>query len=68
MLSSKTAQPTTLADDPRYTIRDLAEEFVPWEVDFRSVYAEVLRSHLGVADVDAVFPEPGSIAAPLGFV
>jgi uncharacterized protein (DUF1501 family) len=50
------------------TEADLSQEFTPWEVDFRSVYAEVLRSHLGVADVDAVFPEPGSIAAPLGFV
>lgn len=50
------------------TNADLSGEVLPWEIDFRTVYGEILRTHMGVADVDAMFPEPGSIGAPLGLV
>ena len=50
------------------TNADLSGEVLPWEIDFRSIYAEILRTHMGVGDVDAIFPEPGSISTPLGLV
>ena len=50
------------------TDNDLLGEFLPMETDFRSVYAEVLQQHLGVTDVDVVFPEPGSVSGVLGLV
>src|SRR5206468_2695378 len=40
-----------LAPEQRYEGRDLAVT-----TDFRSVFAEVVRTHLGVADMRAVFP------------
>lgn len=40
-----------LAREQRYEGRDLAVT-----TDFRSVFAEVVRGHLGVADVRAIFP------------
>ena len=40
------------------TEADLSGEYLPYEVDFRSVYKEILRDHLGAADLTKVFPEP----------
>jgi uncharacterized protein (DUF1501 family) len=51
-----------LARDQRYDGRDLAVT-----TDFRSVFAEVVRGHLGVADTTAIFPGFTS-AQRLGFV
>lgn len=50
------------------TNADLDQEVLPCEIDFRSVYGEIMRTHMGVADVGPIFPEPGSIGEPLGFV
>jgi len=50
------------------TNADLSGESLPWQIDFRSVYAEILRNHLGVGNVSAIFPEPGSISPALGVV
>jgi uncharacterized protein (DUF1501 family) len=48
--------------DQRYEQRDLAVT-----TDFRSVFAEVVRGHLGVADTHAIFP--GFVPEPaLGFM
>jgi uncharacterized protein (DUF1501 family) len=51
-----------LAPEQRYDRRDLAVT-----TDFRSVFAEVIRGHLGVTDTGAIFPgfQP---AAALGFI
>ena len=51
-----------LAREQRYEGRDLAVT-----TDFRSVFAEVVRSHLGVADTRTIFPGFSS-PARLGFI
>jgi len=51
-----------LAPEQRYDGRDLAVT-----TDFRSVFAEVVRGHLGVADTRRIFPGFKD-GAPLGFV
>jgi len=51
-----------LAREQRYDGRDLAVT-----TDFRSVFAEVVRGHLGVADTRNIFPG-FSHAATLGFI
>jgi uncharacterized protein (DUF1501 family) len=51
-----------LAREQRYEARDLAVT-----TDFRSVFAEIVRSHLGVIDTRAIFPG-FSNAARLGFI
>jgi len=48
------------------TTADLAAESLPVEIDFRSIYREVLEKHLG-ADPTNVFPEPQDRNAALGF-
>lgn len=37
---------------------DLAQSVLPYAVDFRAVYGQILRDHLGLADAAAVFAEP----------
>jgi uncharacterized protein (DUF1501 family) len=51
-----------LAREQRYEGRDLAVT-----TDFRSVFAEIVRSHLGVVDTRTIFPGFGN-AARLGFI
>ena len=51
-----------LAREQRYDGRDLAVT-----TDFRSVFAEVVRAHLGVADVRSIFPG-FSDPQPIGFL
>jgi uncharacterized protein (DUF1501 family) len=46
---------------------DLAGDHVPFAVDFRDIYREVIERHLG-ADPNPVFPEARDPATPLGFV
>ena len=53
---------------PRETDADLAAEALPYAVDFRSVHAEVLDKHLGVADPAPIFPERWDSAPVGGFV
>ena len=48
------------------TNADLLSDNLPWEIDFRTIYGEIMAQHMGVADVDAIFPEPGSVGTPLG--
>jgi hypothetical protein len=31
---------------------------LPYAVDFRAIYAQILRDHLGLADPSTVFAEP----------
>ena len=42
----------------RPTDQDLAQSVLPYRVDFRAVYAQILRDHLGLADPSTVFTEP----------
>ena len=51
-----------LAPDQRYDRRDLAVT-----TDFRSVFAEVIRGHLGVTDTSAIFPG-FKVPAALSFI
>jgi uncharacterized protein (DUF1501 family) len=51
-----------LAPEQRHDGRDLAIT-----TDFRSVFNEVVRGHLGLTDTRAVFPGFATTAAPLGF-
>jgi len=51
-----------LAPEQRHDGRDLAIT-----TDFRSVFNEVVRGHLGLTDTRAVFPGFAATAAPLGF-
>jgi uncharacterized protein (DUF1501 family) len=51
-----------LAPEQRYDGRDLAVT-----TDFRAVFTEVVRAHLGVADTGAIFPGFAP-AQPLGFI
>jgi uncharacterized protein (DUF1501 family) len=51
-----------LSHDQRYDRRDLAVT-----TDFRSVFAEVVRGHLGVADTRRIFPGFAN-AGPVGFL
>lgn len=37
---------------------DLAQSVLPYGVDFRAIYSDVLQSHLGLADATQVFTEP----------
>ena len=39
------------------TDEDLAQSVLPYAVDFRAVYADILRDHLGLADTGGVFAE-----------
>jgi len=48
------------------TDADLAAEFLPASVDFRSVYQQLLGAHLGVADPGSLFPEGGALAGSPG--
>jgi uncharacterized protein (DUF1501 family) len=52
---------------PAFTDAVLREEYLPGAVDFRAVYAAVLRRHMGVEPVPAAFPEawPGDPEVPL---
>ena len=45
------------------TDQDLAQSVLPYAVDFRAVYAQLLRDHLGLADPAAVFSE--SFSSPV---
>jgi uncharacterized protein (DUF1501 family) len=47
------------------TTADLDAESLPVEIDFRSIYREVLEKHLG-ADPTNVFPEPQDLNTVLG--
>lgn len=40
------------------TEADLAEDVLPYAVDFRSIYTDVLAGHLGMQAVERVFGEP----------
>lgn len=40
------------------TDQDLAQSVLPYAVDFREVYAQILRDHLGLASPSSVFAEP----------
>ena len=51
-----------LAPEQRHDGRDLAIT-----TDFRSVFNEVVRGHLGLTDTRAVFPGFATTAAPVGF-
>jgi uncharacterized protein (DUF1501 family) len=51
-----------LAPEQRYEGRDLSVT-----TDFRTVFAEVVRGHLGLRDASAVFPGFAN-TAPLGFI
>jgi uncharacterized protein (DUF1501 family) len=52
---------------PDITEADLNEKYVPYEVDFRSIYKEILTTHLD-ADPVPVFPEPLQKETVLGVV
>ena len=39
------------------TDEDLTERFLPYSVDFRAIYSNILNQHLGMADTSLVFPE-----------
>ena len=38
-------------------LADLQAEYLPYAVDFRDVYRDVLENHLGAASIATVFPE-----------
>jgi uncharacterized protein (DUF1501 family) len=50
---------------PDVTDADLLEEYLPYSVDFRDVFKEVVSDHLG-ADPTPVFPEPQPTNVVLG--
>jgi uncharacterized protein (DUF1501 family) len=50
---------------PDVTDADLTEEYLPYAVDFRDVFKEVVSDHLG-ADPAPVFPEPQPTNVVLG--
>ena len=52
---------------PDLTEADINAEYPTYAVDFRAIYKELLRDHLG-ADPAAVFPEPLEIETTLGVV
>lgn len=52
---------------PDLVEKDLQGEDLPWEVDFRSVYTELIEKHLG-CDPAAVFPEKPERTHKLDFV
>ncbi len=53
---------------PDMTTADLDENFLPYEVDFRSVFKEVLTTHLAVSDVSTIFAEEQEKNVTLGIV
>jgi uncharacterized protein (DUF1501 family) len=52
---------------PDVTDADLQEEYLPYGVDFRDVYREIIQDHLG-ADPTPVLPEPQPFSTNLGLV
>jgi uncharacterized protein (DUF1501 family) len=46
----------------------LLEEYLPYQVDFRDIYKEILSDHLGAGDLSQVFPETQPSNANLGLV
>ena len=40
------------------TDADLERNFLPYSVDFRAIYSDILRNHLGMTNVARVFSEP----------
>lgn len=47
---------------------DLAQSVLPYGVDFRAIYGDVLQSHLGLADAGQVFVEPFQSPNPVDVV
>ena len=40
------------------TDADLERNTLPYSVDFRAIYSDILANHLGMADTTRVFSEP----------
>jgi uncharacterized protein (DUF1501 family) len=53
---------------PAVVDADLREESLPYAVDFRTVFRELLVGHLGASDFDAVFPEAPSDGTALDLI
>ncbi|MEO0478330.1 MAG: DUF1501 domain-containing protein [Planctomycetota bacterium] len=50
---------------PMLVDADLSENNLPYAVDFRTVYSDVLTQHLGVSDPTTIFPEALEVQANL---